>query len=209
MQPQSQSYIETIPKELGLELLERMTTEQVEKLLYNNPFLIRRYGEYLEERLEAETMARRAYNKRKQSKYGYSKKHQRNLNIPRAILLNPRATMFMNLPYRDHLGRGYYSVNALIIWKELFSIDNQDPDGLISLTPKEQDILGLPEKVGPSAFMEIIWNNKIEDVVEPPQEILDYLEEEERELNDMLIRELANEAKKYSHVNKTRKRYAT
>ena len=186
MQPQSQSYIEIIPKEIGLELLERMTTEQVEKLLYNNPFLLRRYGEYLEERLEAEVRARKAHNKRLISRQESKEALQRKPKKSRksVFLLNPRATRFLGLRYRDAQGRGYYSITALTDWTDLFMDENRDQEGFILLTPKEQEILGLPPRVKSHEFEMTIFDN-MTAVNNPPQEIVAYLEQEERDLHDL------------------------
>ena len=188
MQPRS--YIEDMPKELGLELLDRMTTEQVEKLLETSPLLFRRYKDYFEERLEAEIIAREAYNERWQDAGEITDELKsitgdpNTINI-QAILLNPRATRFMGLPYRDREGRGYYSLGALDDWTDLFIKSNKDSENFLSLTPKEQTILGLPERVRFDYVVQAIWDD-MEFVAKPSLEILTYLEEEERELDRVM-----------------------
>ena len=115
------SYIEIIPKELGIELLNRMTTKQGEQLLKSNPLVHSRYSDdlmqkfYREQHIDPKSAEQ--YNRLKPAT---TTKRQRILPVS----MNPRATKFMNLPYIDEEGRGYYSVDALSMWTDLFVNDN-------------------------------------------------------------------------------------
>lgn len=186
MQPES--YIETLPKELGIELLDIMTTEQVVKLLTNNPTLFYRYQDYFKDRLDAETKARKTRHKKWKATLKRLEKLRSNpeWKMNDAILLNTQITEFMNLPYRTDNGLGYYSMEALVLWIRLFIMDNRDPDGFVSLNPEEQDILGLPSKVEPQEFMNLFFPFGIcGPAFDVTPEIMDYLVQEEEDLSDM------------------------
>ena len=186
---QPQSYIEIIPKEIGLELFERMTTEQVEKLIYNNPLLLRRYGDYLEERLEAEVASSKAHQKEweyKQRPRGSFEDMLEDFDLGDdidVVLLDPKVTRFLGLPYRDSQGRGYYSRPALSMWVNLFILNNLDSDGTVLLTPRDRKLLGLPDEISPEEFSLRLRRDAVD--AEGSNEIISYLEEEENELSDI------------------------
>ena len=194
-----QSYIETFPREIGIELLDRMPTEQVERVLYNNLNLLSRYGDYLDERLEEENEPRKAYHRKltgpRRADYLFKYAVQE-LGLPeetdRMILLfNPQTTKFMNLPYRNGEGRGFYSYVAFTLWLALFLSNNKDSDGLIVLNPRDQHILRLPRKVTPEEFT-LRLQEDLMDVDYIPNKILTYLRQEEDELDGLVEDFLTN-----------------
>ena len=185
---QRQTYIGKIPKDVGIDLLERMTTEQVEKLLNTNPDLLGRYGDYLEERLEAETRARRSIHGRHESRLKRLEQSRpyRGWEETTVITFSPQASDLMELPYRDNRGHGYYSLEAFQKWIRLFTSVNTDRDGRIILSAKEYNAFGLPARPTFQEFYPRLFPGSVTGAVEnPPQEIVDYLTQEVNELDDL------------------------